>query len=79
MVSDGTVAQTIAHLYPTMIVLMCTIVGWYRPRLGGNLFIGLGAAYIVMGWGNFNWLLALSVIFLPLFVIGLLFLEQGKR
>ena len=74
VVSGGTLARAIAHLYPAMIVIITTIIASYLPKTGGYLFISLGSAYIAMGWGNFNWLIALSVIFLPLITIGIMFL-----
>jgi hypothetical protein len=67
------------NLFPSYVVMVTTIISWFLPVIGGHLFIGLGAAYAVAGWGQFNIKLALLLIIGPLFLIGMMFIFQSMR
>ena len=74
-----TVGDLLLNLFPSYVVMVTTIVSWFLPVIGGHLFIGLGAAYAVAGWGQFNIKLAFLLIIGPLFLIGMLFIFQAMR
>ena len=65
------------HLLPTFTVLLALAIAWRWERIGGILFIGLGACYIIGFSGRFNWSIYL-IIAGPLFLAGLLFLVSSK-
>lgn len=61
------------HLLPTYLVVIALLIAWRRERLGGVLFLTLGAAYIAMFWEPSRWPVYL-LLSGPLIVVGLLFL-----
>lgn len=65
------------HLLPTFAVLLALAIAWRWEGIGGILFIGLGACYIISFGGRFNWSVYL-IIAGPLFLAGLLFLVNWK-
>ncbi|HCI04281.1 MAG: hypothetical protein QF755_06810 [Candidatus Peribacteraceae bacterium] len=73
------ISDLFMNLFPSYVVMVTTIISWFLPVIGGHLFIGLGAAYAVAGWGQFNIKLALLLIIGPLFLIGILFIFQAIR
>jgi len=74
-----TIADLFMNLFPSYVVMVTTIISWFLPVIGGHLFIGLGAAYAVAGWGQFNIKLAFLLIIGPLFFIGMMFIFQSMR
>ena len=71
-----TVFALLMHLIPTGVLLAALAISWRRERVGGLLFLGLGAYYLLAYRGRFHWS-AYLVISGPLFLIGLLFLLDG--
>jgi hypothetical protein len=73
-----TLLQALAmHLLPTAVVLVTLAIAWRWERVGGILFIALGAFYILSLGRSLHWT-ASQVIAGPLFLAGLLFLVNSK-
>jgi hypothetical protein len=68
-----TVVALVMHLVPTAITVVVLLIAWRWERVGGVLFLLLGALYIVMFWDRGHWS-AYLLISGPLFLIGTLFL-----
>jgi len=68
-----TIAALLIHLVPTYAILIALTVGWRWEWAGAVLFAGFGASYLVMAWGDVDWI-AFLVISGPSFLIGALFL-----
>lgn len=66
------------HLLPTYLVIIALFIAWRRERLGGMLFLALGAAYVAMFWEASRWP-AVLILAGPLFIVGLLFLLHARR
>jgi len=68
---DEGIMAFLLHLVPTFVLLLIVVLSWRRPWIGGILFIVLSVLYSVPAWarGVWNW-----GIFVPLLVIGLLYL-----
>jgi len=63
-----TLLAFLVHLLPTFIMIFILYLSWKRAWIGGMVFILAGIAYIV--WKGIEY----PVIFIPLFVVGVLFL-----
>lgn len=66
-------AGFLIHLIPTYLILIALAVAWRWEWVGALLFAALGAAYLVMTWGEENWV-AYVAISGPAFLIAALFL-----
>jgi hypothetical protein len=72
------------HMLPVFIVLFVLVVAWARPRIGGSLFLLLGAGFAVFfgeRWDG-QWtdaLISFLIISGPLFLLGALFLLESRR
>lgn len=66
------------HLIPNFILTLVLLIAWKKEKLGGILFILLSfvLAALTIASGNF---LMISPLFLPLLLIGTLFLIQGYQ
>jgi len=69
----ATILALLIHLIPTFLILVALAIAWRWEWVGGILFPGLGAWYLIMTWGKAIWAAA-AVISGPLFLIGALFL-----
>jgi len=69
----GTIVALLIHLIPTGLVLLALAIAWRWQWIGAILFAALGAGYVIMGWGRFEWPTYL-LISGPLFLLGALFL-----
>lgn len=67
-----TILALLIHLIPTALILIVLAISWRWEWVGGILFIGLGAFYIVDNPGFHP--SAYLVISGPLFLVGVLFL-----
>jgi hypothetical protein len=72
-----TIGAFLAHLIPHAVVLLTLLIAWRWSRIGGAMFIALGAAYIVWAWGIFPWSVY-AVIAGPPAVIGVLFILSAR-
>jgi hypothetical protein len=63
-----TLLAFLAHLLPTFLVMFILYLSWKRAWTGGIFFILAGFAYIF--WKGVMY----PVIFIPLFLVGILFL-----
>jgi len=72
-----TMLALLIHLIPTGLVLAALAVAWRWTWIGGLLFIGLGALYLVTAGGRFNWYVYV-LISGPLFLVGGLFLLNWR-
>ena len=65
------------HLFPTYVMLVAIWIAWKKEKVGGYLFLLLGAVFIAMTLGK-----AILTVYLfisgPLFLIGVLFLWSDK-
>lgn len=66
------------HLLPTIILLVVLMISWFKEKIGGLLWILTGLAYIVIAWGDVDFL-AYLVMAGPAFVIGIVFLWPKKN
>ena len=67
-----TVLAFLIHLIPAFIIVIMSVIAWYREGIGGILFIALAVSYVIMnGWRNL-------IIPSPLFLIGILFLINRR-
>ena len=70
----GTVLAFLIHLVPNFILTALLILAWKKPRIGGWVFIILGAAVIIVSaFNGFP-----NLIFLVMVAIGVLFLVSSK-
>jgi MFS family permease len=69
----GTMLALLMHLIPTGVILIVLAISWRWEWVGGILFTALGALYLAMFWGRFDWS-AYLLISGPLFLVGALFL-----
>jgi hypothetical protein len=63
-----TLLAFLVHLLPTVLMIFLLYLSWKRAWIGGIVFILAGIAYMV--WQGVKY----PVIFIPLFLVGLLFL-----
>ena len=68
-----TVVALFMHLVPTAIIVIALVIAWRWEWIGALLFAALGAGYVIMAWGRFEWTTYLLIAG-PLFLIGALFL-----
>lgn len=61
------------HLIPTYAILIALAIAWRWEWVGAILFAALGAAYVIVAWGQFPWTTYLIVAG-PAFLVGALFL-----
>ncbi len=69
----GTLLAFIMHQIPVFVLLLILAVAWRWEWIGAVLFAAAGVFYLVMAWGEFDWIAYLSITG-PLFLIALLFL-----
>lgn len=74
----------IIHLLPVFIVLFVLVVAWTRPRIGGILFLLLGAGFAVFFGERWNgeWvdsLISFLIVSGPLFLLSFLFLVEARK
>jgi hypothetical protein len=65
------------HLIPSFVLILFTLIASKMPKLGGILFI-LSFVIFTLTFHTYKSLLNFSVISLPLFIIGILFLQGPK-
>jgi hypothetical protein len=68
-----TIVALLMHLVPTGIIVIALAIAWRWEWIGALLFTGLGAGYVIMAWGRFEWVTYLLIAG-PSFLIGALFL-----
>lgn len=68
------VLALLMHLVPSFLVLIFLAVAWRWPRIGGLVFLALGAAYAV---DQIDEPVAVLGISGPLFLVGLLWIVSG--
>jgi hypothetical protein len=73
-----TALALLIHLLPTALILAAVLLGWRREWLGGLLFIGLGAWYIIMTRGREH-ITAYLLLTGPALLTGALFLVNWFR
>lgn len=73
-----TIVALIMHMVPTALVVVALLIAWRWEWAGAVLFVALGAAYLLMTRGRFDWLTYLLIPG-PLFLIGALFLINWLR
>lgn len=66
------------HLLPTAIFVFCLAVSWFKPKIGGILFIIMGAGTII-AFNTYRDLLVLLAISAVPIIIGILFFISKKK
>jgi hypothetical protein len=66
------------HLLPTILLLICLVIAWKYPHIGGVLFV-LAAIFFIIWFGGYKVMNTFLLICLPPAIIGLLFLWQWKK
>ena len=61
------------HLLPSLVLLLILLISLTKAKIGGILWRLAAIAYIVIAWGDVEWL-AYLVMSGPAFIIGILFL-----
>ncbi|OGY95936.1 MAG: hypothetical protein A2543_00270 [Candidatus Komeilibacteria bacterium RIFOXYD2_FULL_37_8] len=61
------------HLLPTLVLVIILGISWVQEKIGGILWILAALTYVVIAWGDVNWL-AYLLMAGPAIVIGGLFL-----
>lgn len=74
--ASETVTALGMHLIPTAVVIIFLLVAWKNARIGGLLFLILGAAFWIFFGGMEDWSGSLLVSG-PLFLVGALFLVSS--
>jgi hypothetical protein len=69
----GTLWAFIMHQIPVLVLLLILAIAWRWEWVGAVLFAAAGVFYLVMAWGEFDWI-AYASITGPLFLIAILFL-----
>ena len=66
------------HLVPTIIFLGCLIVAWFKPKIGGILFLiaGIGTIIVFNTYRDFIVFAAISLV--PI-IVGVLFWLSKKK
>ncbi len=68
-----TIVALLMHLIPTGIILIALVIAWRWEWVGALLFLALGVWYVIMAWGEFEWVTYLVIVG-PLLLVGALFL-----
>ena len=72
-----TILALLIHLIPSGIILVAVAIAWRWEWIGGLLFIGLGALYLVLAGGRFHWSTDVMMSG-PLLLVGGLFLLNWR-
>ena len=72
-----TILALLVHLVPSGIILVAVAIAWRWEWIGGLMFIGLGALYLLLAGGRFHWSVY-AMIAGPLFLVGVLFLVNWR-
>jgi len=66
------------HLLPTIIFIGCLIIAWFRPKIGGVLFViaGIGTIIVFNTYREIITFLAISLI--PV-IVGILFFFSKRK
>ena len=73
----GTTIALFMHLIPSFILIACLLVAWKRPVIGGELFLAMGVVF-TFWFRTYQRLDIFMMISLPLLIIGILFIINGK-
>jgi hypothetical protein len=68
-----TILALLIHLIPVYLLIIGLAIAWRWEWAGALLFIGFGALYLAMAWGQFRWDVYLVMAGVP-FLVGVLFL-----
>ena len=73
----GSFLGLLIHLIPSLVVLVCVLVGWWRPLLGGILLLGL--AIVATGFfRTYRHIANFLIITGPFVLVGVLFLLHWR-
>ena len=64
------------HLLPTLVLVIILAISWVQEKIGGILWILAALAYVIIAWGDVDWL-AYLLMAGPAIVIGCLFLGSS--
>lgn len=66
------------HLLPTIIFVVCLIIAWFKPKIGGILFVlaGIGTIIVFNTYREFITFVTISLI--PI-IIGILFWISKRK
>jgi len=66
------------HLIPTLIFLGCLIFAWFKPKIGGILFVIAGLGTILF-FNTYRELITFTTISLIPIIVGILFVFSNKK
>ena len=67
------IGHFLMHLVPTFVLVVCLVIAWKNPPLGGFLFIGVAILFTIY-FGTFKQLETFFMISVPPIIAGILFL-----
>lgn len=73
-----TMVALLMHLIPTDLIVIVLVVAWRWERIGGVLFLALGALFFAWFGRPFEWGTLLLLTGMPL-LLGVLFLADAAR
>ena len=65
------------NIAPWLLVWIVVVIAWSKPKIGGILFLALAVVSVIF-FNTFKGLIPFSIISLPLFIVGVLFLTKSK-
>lgn len=72
----GTMLALFMHLIPSFILILCLVLAWKKPIIGGAIFVVLGIIF-TLWFRTYQRIEVFLIISLPLFVIGIFFIVDG--
>jgi len=72
----GTTLALFMHLIPSFILILCLVLAWKKPIIGGAIFVVLGIIF-TLWFRTYQRIEVFLIISLPLFVIGIFFIVDG--
>lgn len=66
------------HLIPTFLLIGVLIFAWFKPKIGGILFLSLGIVFAIF-FKSYEEIISFLLIPFPLIIIGILFLFRKKH
>jgi len=72
----GTMFALFMHLIPSFILIVCLVLAWKKPVIGGAIFVVMGIVFTFF-FRTYREISVFLMISLPLLVVGALFFIDG--